>query len=448
MSTLVIVGAQWGDEAKGKLVDAFGSQADMVVRYAGGNNAGHTVITGGKTFKFQLIPAALLHPGTVAVLGSGMVIDPRGLLEELDRTISTLEFGISNSGSEHHSKLQSPKPKLADLRISSAAHVVFPYHRMLDQLQEEARGANKIGTTSRGIGPAYEDKVARIGIRMGELIQPQRFRQRLSEVLAVKNRLLQMFGQTPIDFDPLYEEYCGYAERIRPMVCDTDPLIQEAVYSGLRVLFEGAQGTFLDLDAGTYPYVTSSHPVSGGACLGTGVGPKAIDGVMGVCKAYTTRVGAGPFPTELLDETGDWIRETAQEYGTVTGRDRRCGWLDLVVLRHSCRLNSLTSLALTRLDILSGLKELKVATSYSIDGDEIRHVPSDIVDFARVIPNFESLDAWSEPLSEMRSFEELPPAAQAYVRFIEEQTGVPVAVIGIGPDREQTIIVRPDLIWG
>ncbi len=429
MSTLVVVGAQWGDEAKGKLVDVLGSGADMVVRYAGGNNAGHTVMTGGKTFKFQLIPAALLHPGCIAVLGSGMVIDPRGFLDELDRT-------------------RAEQSDLAALKVSSAAHVVFPYHRMLDKLQEEARGENKIGTTSRGIGPAYEDKVGRLGIRMSEFVRPDRFEQRLREVLAVKNRLLQMFGEQQLRFDCLFEEYSGYAERIAPMVCDTEALIQDAVYSGKRVLFEGAQGTFLDLDSGTYPYVTSSHPVSGGACLGTGIGPRAIDSVIGVCKAYTTRVGAGPFPTELLDETGDWIRETAQEYGTVTGRNRRCGWLDLVVLRHSCRLNSLSGLALTRLDILSGLPELKVATSYSFDGQEIRYVPTDISDFASVTPNLVSLPGWSEPLCDVRRFDDLPQAAQDYVRFVEEQTGTPVAIIGVGPDRDQTILVRPELIWG
>lgn len=429
MATLVIVGAQWGDEAKGKLVDVLGSEADMVVRYAGGNNAGHTVITGGKTYKFQLIPAALLHPGCVAVLGSGMVVDPKGFLDELDRT-------------------RAGQSELADLKVSSAAHVVFPYHRMLDKLQEEARGENKIGTTSRGIGPAYEDKVARIGIRMSEFVHKDRFEKRLREVLSVKNRLLQMFGSEPLPFDDLFDEYWCYAERIAPMVCDTEVLIQDAVYGGKRVLFEGAQGTFLDLDSGTYPYVTSSHPVSGGACLGTGIGPRAIEAVLGVCKAYTTRVGSGPFPTELLDETGDWIRETAQEYGTVTGRDRRCGWLDLVVLRHSCRLNSLSALALTRLDILSGLKTIKVASSYNFVGAEIRHVPTDINDFADVTPNLVELAGWTENLSGVRSFQDLPAQAQAYVRFIEDQTGTPVAMIGVGPDREQTILVRPELIWG
>ncbi|MFI5387731.1 MAG: adenylosuccinate synthase [Fimbriimonadales bacterium] len=428
MPTLVIVGAQWGDEAKGKLVDVLGSEADMVVRYAGGNNAGHTVMTGGMTFKFQLIPAALLHPRTVAVLGGGMVVDPKGFLDELDRT-------------------KALKADLADLKVSAAAHVVFPYHRMLDKLQEEARGENKIGTTSRGIGPAYEDKVGRVGIRMSEFVRPERFAKRLREVLAVKNRLLQLFGEQPLSFDDLFDEYGCYAERIAPMVCDTEVLVQDAVYGGKRVLFEGAQGTFLDLDSGTYPYVTSSHPVAGGACLGTGIGPRAIDSVIGVCKAYTTRVGSGPFPTELLDETGDWIRETGQEYGTVTGRNRRCGWLDLVVLRHSCRLNSLSALALTRLDILAGLGTIKAATSYKLDGHEIRYVPADISDFARVTPSLVELPGWEGDLSAIRRFDDLPASARSYVQFVEEQTGTPVAMIGVGPDREQTIVVRPELIW-
>ena len=280
MPTLVVVGAQWGDEAKGKLVDVLGSQADMVVRFAGGNNAGHTVITGGKTYKFQLIPAGILQPGTVAIIGSGMVVCPKGLLEELARTLEQ-------------------KKDLGTLQISSAAHVVFPYHRMLDALEEEARGENKIGTTSRGIGPAYQDKVARFGIRMGEYVQPELFKMRLKEVLAYKNRLLQMFGSPTLEFDALFDEYSGYADQLRPYVVDTEVMVQEAVEANKKVLFEGAQGTFLDLDSGTYPYVTSSHPVSGGACLGTGVGPRALQSVLGVCKAYTTRVGSGPFPTEL-----------------------------------------------------------------------------------------------------------------------------------------------------
>lgn len=424
MSTLVVVGAQWGDEAKGKLVDVLGAQADMVVRFAGGNNAGHTVITGGKTYKFQLIPAGILHPGTEAVLGAGMVIDPRGLLDELDRT-------------------REQKPELGTLWISRAAHVVFPYHRMLDALEEEARGENKIGTTSRGIGPAYQDKVARIGIRMGEFVRPDLFEKRLREVLSYKNRLLTMMGGETLDFDALHAEYSAYADRLRPFVCDVESRVQDAVAGNKKVLFEGAQGTFLDLDSGTYPFVTSSHPVAGGACLGTGIGPLALRNVLGVCKAYTTRVGSGPFVTELLDETGEKIREQGQEYGTVTGRGRRCGWLDLVALRHSARLNSLSGLVMTRLDVLSGIGPLKVCTSY----EGVKGFPTDVWDLADVTPVYEELEGWDGDLRSARALSDLPESAQRYLRFIEERTGVPVAVVSIGPDREETIVVRPELIW-
>ncbi|RYG27248.1 adenylosuccinate synthase [bacterium] len=428
MPTLVIVGAQWGDEAKGKLVDVFGGQADLVVRYAGGNNAGHTVIVGGQTYKFQLIPAGILHPGTTAIIGGGMVVDPKGLLEELDRTLAI------------HSELGT-------LRISAAAHVVFPYHRLLDALEEQARGANAIGTTSRGIGPAYQDKVARNGIRMGEFVDPLRFEARLRAVLESKNRQLVALGGMALEFDTLYKEFSAYADRIRPFVSEIEGDVADAVEAGQKVLLEGAQGTFLDLDSGTYPYVTSSHPVSGGACLGTGVGPRAIDNVLGVCKAYTTRVGGGPFLTELLDETGEFIRQAGHEFGTVTGRSRRCGWLDLVALKHSARLNSLSGIALTRLDVLSGLNEVKVCVGYTLDGKEINYVPGDVEVLARVKPVFETLPGWSGNLSTARSLEQLPEAARSYLRFVEETVGVPIALVSIGPDREETIVVRPDLIW-
>jgi adenylosuccinate synthase len=428
MSTLVIVGAQWGDEAKGKLVDVLGEQADMVVRFSGGNNAGHTVIVGSQTFKFQLIPAGILHPHVTAIIGSGMVVCPRSLLEELDRT-------------------HAMRSELGTLKISSSAHVVFPYHFMLDRLEEQARGENKIGTTSRGIGPAYQDKVARIGIRMGEYVKPQIFRQRFQEVLAYKNRLLQMFGEPPLDFETLFAEYSAYAEKIRPYVCDTDVLVQEAVGKGEKVLFEGAQGALLDLDVGTYPYVTSSHPIAGGACLGTGIGPLALKSVLGVCKAYSTRVGSGPFPTELHDEIGEKIRQTGKEFGTVTGRPRRCGWLDLVSLSYSCRVNSLSGLVVTRLDVLSGLKEVNVATSYRLEGQQIHTVPAETDVYAEVCPTYEALKGWDEPLTGTRRFEDLPKTCKDYLGFIEEHTGVPIAILSIGPDRDETIIVRPELIW-
>jgi adenylosuccinate synthase len=429
MSTLVIVGAQWGDEAKGKLVDVLGAEADMVVRYSGGNNAGHTVIANGQEYKFHLIPAGILHPHVTSVLGGGMVVDPKGLLDELDRT-------------------RGLKAELGELKISSAAHVVFPYHRRLDALEEEARGSNKIGTTSRGIGPAYQDKVARVGIRMSEFVHPTVFPQRLREVLDVKNRMMLLFGEPSIDYDALLAEYTAYADRLRPFVVDIEPLVQDAVYGGKKVLFEGAQGTFLDLDSGTYPYVTSSHPTAGGATLGTGIGPRSIDGVLGVCKAYTTRVGAGPFPTELHDDVGDWIRTHGKEYGTTTGRGRRIGWLDLVVLRHSCRLNSLSGLVVTRLDILAGFEKIKVCTSYELHGKQIKYVPQDALEFAEAVPVFEELDGWSGDLRGCRCLADLPASARTYLDFMADQTGCPVAIVSVGPDRAETIVVRPDLIWG
>jgi adenylosuccinate synthase len=429
MPTLVIIGAQWGDEAKGKLVDVLGSEAQVVVRYSGGNNAGHTVIVGGQEFKFHLIPAGILHQHVTAVLGAGMVICPKSLLEELDRT-------------------RSQRANLGTLVISPAAHVVFPYHRQIDRLEEEFRGSNSIGTTSRGIGPAYQDKVARFGIRMGEFVDCEAFRSRLQEVLGYKNRLIEMYGGEPLDFNELYNEYCQYADRLRPFVQETDRLVQEAVEEGQRVLFEGAQGTFLDLDSGTYPFVTSSHPVAGGACLGTGIGPRAIDGVLGVCKAYTTRVGSGPFPTELDNEIGQRIRDVGKEFGTTTGRGRRCGWLDLVLLKQSARLNSLSGWVLTRLDILSGFDKIQVATGYRLNGKSIDYVPTSVAEFSQCEPMYEELEGWSEDISNVKRWEELPPAAQRYLRFIESYTGVPVAVLSIGPDRDQTVVLQKDLIWG
>lgn len=435
LPTLVVVGAQWGDEAKGKLVDVLGEQADLVVRYSGGNNAGHTVIIGQQEFKFHLIPTGILHPNVTAILGSGMVICPPSLLAEYDRTLEQ-------------------KPELGELKISCGAHVVFPYHRLLDKLEETARGDNPIGTTSRGIGPAYQDKVARIGIRMGEFVEPNIFCQRLREVLSYKNKLLQMFGSEPLPFDALYEEYRAYAERLRPYVTETDILVQQGVSTGKRVLFEGAQGALLDLDHGTYPYVTSSHPVAGGACLGTGIGPRAIDSVLGVCKGYATRVGSGPFPTELRGDDEEWTRVYGTDYihkikevGTTTGRGRRVGWLDLVVLKHSCQLNSLSGLVVTRVDILSGFEKVKVCTGYRVNGREIQHVPAQTHHLAEVEPIYEEHAGWSGDLRSARSWDDLPSELQKYLRFVEEFTGVPVAILSVGPDREETIVRRPDLIW-
>ena len=429
MPTLVIVGAQWGDEAKGKMVDVLGDQSHMVVRYSGGNNAGHTVTVGDQVFKFHLLPAGILHPGVISVLGGGMVICPKALIEELDRT-------------------RAMQSELGELRISPAAHVVFPYHRLLDQLEETARGDNKIGTTSRGIGPTYTDKVQRTGIRMGEFVQPERFRVRLAEVLEMKNRLITLFGGQPLEFEPLHEEYAAYADRLRPYVMDTEAILQHAVEADKRVMFEGAQGTFLDLDHGTYPYVTSSHPTAGGACLATGIGPRDIDQVLGVCKAYTTRVGEGPFPTELNDAIGQQIRDQGHEYGTTTGRARRCGWLDLVALRHSVRVNSLSGLILTRLDVLAGVGDLQLCTRYDVDGQPLGHLPYTLEEWAAVEPVYETAPGWTENIRGARKWEDLPATVQAYVRRIEAAAGVPAAILSVGPDRAETIILRPDLVWG
>jgi adenylosuccinate synthase len=429
MSTLVIVGAQWGDEAKGKMVDVLGGDAQVVVRYSGGNNAGHTVITGGKTFKFHLVPAGILHRETLSILGGGMAICPKSLIDELAAT-------------------RAQQADLGRLLVSPSAHVVFPYHRLLDTLEESARGANKIGTTSRGIGPCYTDKVQRTGIRMGDFVRPEAFRQRLAEVLEGKNRLIQLLGGEPFAFDALYDEYARYAEELAPLVCDTEVEVQKAVRDGSRVLFEGAQGAFLDLDHGTYPYVTSSHPIAGGACLGTGIGPRDIHGVLGVAKAYSTRVGEGPFPTELLDATGDRIREQGQEYGTTTGRPRRCGWLDLHALRASARINSLSGLILTRIDVLDGLPEVQAAVGYELDGQPLEGLPWSADDWARVKPRMVTLPGWEGPIGAARREVDLPREARDFIALVEAEVGVPAAILSIGPDRDQTIIRKPELIWG
>ncbi len=429
MPTLVIVGAQWGDEAKGKIVDVLGHEADVVARYSGGNNAGHTVIIGDKEFKFHLLPAGILHKGTVSILGGGMAICPKSLLEELDRT-------------------KQQQAELGELQISPAAHVVFPYHKLLDQLEEAARGDNKIGTTSRGIGPMYTDKVQRVGIRFGEFVKPELFRERLREVLSFKNRLIELLGGEQIEFEALYNEYKGYAERLSHYVDDTDTFLQHAVMRKDQILFEGAQGTFLDLDQGTYPYVTSSHPISGGACLGTGIGPRAITSVLGVAKAYTTRVGEGPFPTELKNATGDQIREQGREYGTTTGRPRRCGWLDLHALRASCRINSMSGLIVTRVDVLSGIPKVGVCIGYEVDGEVLPGLPFTSCEWAAVKPVYQYFPGWEGDLRKARKFGDLPREAQKYLEFVEEFTQTPIAIISIGPDRAETIIQRPDLIWG
>lgn len=421
MSATALVGAQWGDEGKGKTIDILASQADVVVRSMGGSNAGHTVVTGGVTYKLHLIPSGILYPDTLCVIGNGTVISPSVILKELD---GLTEHGVS----------------LKNLRIDARAHVILPYHVKIDELSEKALGKSDIGTTKNGIGPCYMDKAERIGIRMCDLIKPDVFREKLNRNVQIKNKLVAaLYDGEPLDADRIFAEYSEYAKRLAPFVCDTSVLVYDAIKAGKKVLFEGAQGALLDLDMGTYPFVTSSHPTSGGFCVGTGVGPTLIDDVLGVCKSYTTRVGKGPFPTELDDEIGNRIREVGFEYGTTTGRPRRCGWLDAVILRFAVRVNGLTALAVNKLDTLTGIDKLKVCVAYEKNGERIENFPTDISELEGCKPIYVEVDGWSENIESARSFDELPEAAKAYIRLIEEQSGCPVTMIGVGPDREQNI---------
>lgn len=434
MANLVIVGAQWGDEAKGKIVDYLAREAGMVVRYGGGNNAGHSVTVGYVEYKFHLIPAGILNPETACVIADGVVIDPGVLVAEIEG-------------------LQARGVSVASLKISASAHVILPYHRRLDELEEARRGDNKIGTTGRGIGPAYADKATRVGIRMGEFVDPERFAARLRPVLAEKNALLtQVYGAEPLDAEAILAEYGAYAAALKPFVTDTAPLVYQAARNGKGVLFEGAQGTLLDIDLGTYPYVTSSHPIAGGACVGTGVGPTLIHGVIGVAKSYTTRVGAGVFPTELLNGIGDTIRERGHEYGTTTGRPRRCGWLDTVVLRYAVQVNGLSCLSLGHLDVLSGLDTIKIGVAYkTADGEILRDLPSDLPFRTDIEPVYEELPGWKEDVSGARSLPGLPIHARRFVERVQELVGVPVATVSVGPAREQTIMmdeVLADIVRG
>ncbi len=423
-SNVVVVGAQWGDEAKGKLVDYLALNATMVVRYGGGNNAGHTVTANGIEYKFHLIPAGILNPDTVCIVSDGVVVDPGVMLKEINGLVAR---GVS----------------VANLRLSSSAHVILPYHRMLDDLQEAKRGAGKIGTTGRGIGPAYADKAARIGIRLGEFVDPSRFEPRLRAVVAEKNEVFKVYGAEPINADEILAEYSVYASALKPFVADTSLLVYNAASAGTGVIFEGAQGTLLDIDLGTYPFVTSSHPIAGGACIGTGIGPTLIDSVIGVAKGYTTRVGSGVFPTELLDERGDYIRERGHEYGTTTGRPRRCGWLDSVILRYAVRINGLTALSLGHLDVLTGMESVQIGVAYTdADGNLVKDMPADLVNRPEFTPVYETLAGWCEDVSGARTLEELPENAHAYIRRVEELSGVPVVSVSVGPGREQTILVE------
>ncbi|WP_407306115.1 adenylosuccinate synthase [Desulfosporosinus sp. SB140] len=422
MAAVVLIGSQWGDEGKGKITDFLAEKANMVVRYQGGNNAGHTVVANGEEFKLHLIPSGILYQDKTCVIGNGVVIDPKVLLEEL-------------------SYLEKRGIKTGKLLISSNAQVIMPYHLVLDGLEEEARGDNKIGTTKRGIGPAYMDKASRVGVRVIDLLDKEEFAEKLRRNLTEKNNLIvKVYGKEALKFEDIYETYLGYAEKLRSMVADSSLAIDECIQAGEKVLFEGAQGTLLDIDHGTYPYVTSSSPIAGGACVGAGVGPTRINRVVGVIKAYTTRVGEGPFPTELLDATGEEMRTNGHEFGTTTGRPRRCGWLDAVIARYAARVSGISDFAVTKLDVLTGLKTLKICVGYRVDGEVIYEFPQSQKIFKLCQPVYEELPGWQEDLTHVRKFEELPQAAQNYIRRIEELTGVPATLVAVGPGREQTIV--------
>lgn len=424
MSTVVVVGTQWGDEGKGKITDYLAETAEVVARYQGGNNAGHTIIFDGNKYKLHLIPSGIFYKDKVCVIGNGMVIDPKALVAELEYLHG---FGFSTK----------------NLKISNRAHVIMPYHIKLDGVEEESKGENKIGTTRKGIGPAYMDKAARIGIRIADLMDPEEFERKLSRNLAEKNRLFEkLYDTTGFELKDILEEYLGYAEIIREYVADTSVVLNDVIDKGNRVLFEGAQGVMLDIDQGTYPYVTSSNPIAGGVTIGSGVGPSKIHQVIGVAKAYTTRVGDGPFPTELLDETGDHIREVGAEYGTTTGRPRRIGWFDSVVVRHARRVSGITGLAVTKLDTLTGIETLRICTAYKYNGEVIEEFPANLNVLAKCEPVYEELPGWTEDITGVTNINDLPENARHYVERLTQLTGIPLSIFSVGPDREQTVVVR------
>ncbi len=424
MAGIVLVGAQWGDEGKGKITDLIADEFDFVVRFQGGNNAGHTVIHGGRTLKLHLIPSGIMYPHITPVIGNGCVIDPKVLIEEMDR-------------------LEADDISTHRLLISCNAHLIMPYHRDLDGASERRLGANEIGTTRRGIGPAYMDKASRMGLRVQDLQDEHILRKKLEAALPEKNDILsKLYDMPTYTVDEIAEEYLTYAERIKPHIAETSAIINRALKADQWVLFEGAQGTLLDIDHGTYPFVTSSSPTAGGACTGAGVGPKAIDRVLGIAKAYITRVGSGPFPTELFDETGEMLTRVGGEYGTTTGRQRRCGWYDGVIIRNAVQVNGLTDLAITKLDVLSGMESIKVAVAYEYEGRRFNDLPCHQTVFHHAKPIYEELPGWTEDITGCRTFEELPKNARDYITFIEDLAETPVSIIAVGPSREQTIMRR------
>jgi len=422
MAAIVVVGTQWGDEGKGKYIDILSGDADYVVRYSGGNNAGHTIVYEGIKHAFHLIPSGMLRKGKTCIIANGVVIDPSILISEIER-------------------LKQQEIETAELLISDRAHVIMPWHIELDNLQEKMRGKEALGTTKRGIGPAYADKAERSGIRMGDLLDADYFKEKVYGIIKIKNAIIEkVYGGTPIDPEKTINEYLGYAEKLRPYITDVNSVIHRALEESKTVLFEGAQATFLDLDFGTYPYVTSSNPISGGVCIGAGVGPKMITEVLGVMKAYTSRVGLGPFITEQNNEIGDKIRELGHEYGTTTGRPRRCGWLDLVMVKYAARINGLTGLCLNHLDTIGKLDSIKLCVNYKLNGKIIDYYPSSLKELAACEPVYEEFESWKDhDISRIKRFGMLPVAAREYIRRIEEVTGVPIKYIGVGPGRDQTI---------
>ena len=428
MSSVVVVGTQWGDEGKGKITDFLSERAEYVARYQGGDNAGHTIQFGGETYKLHLIPSGIFSPEKLCIIGNGVVVNPKSLVTELaylhERNITT-----------------------DNLRISDRAHVILPYHIELDRLQEEAKGDKKIGTTIKGIGPAYMDKAARVGIRIADLLDREVFEERLRINLEDKNRqFTKLYDANPMNFEEIFEEYYEYGQQIKQYVCDTSVLLNDALDNGKRVLFEGAQGVMLDIDQGTYPFVTSSNPLAGGVTIGSGVGPSKVTKVVGVCKAYTSRVGDGPFPTELFDEIGSRIREVGREYGTTTGRPRRVGWFDSVVMRHSKRVSGITNLCLNSIDVLTGLETVKICVAYrKSNGEEISHYPASLLELGQCEPVYEELPGWTEDITGCRTLDELPIEAQNYVRRVSELVGVKISTFSVGPDRNQTNILED--VW-
>ena len=426
MANVVVVGAQWGDEGKGKVVDIYTEYADDIVRYQGGNNAGHTLVVGSEKIVLHLIPSGILHEGKRCIIGNGVVLDPEVFIKEITK--------LKESG-----RIKDD----ACLLLSESLHVIMPYHKRIDIAREAKSGDKKIGTTGRGIGPCYEDKIGRRGIRLMDLLNEEVFARKLKEFLVEKNFLLEnLLGETPCSFEEILTEYRGYATILAKYVADTSLILDKDLKAGKKVLFEGAQGTLLDVDHGTYPYVTSSSTCAGGACTGSGVSPRNIHEIVGISKAYVTRVGSGPFPTELLDATGEQLRQTGGEFGATTGRPRRCGWFDAMVIRYSVRVNGLTGIALTKLDVLSDFDTVKVCTGYTFQGQALETLPAALETFENCQPVYEEMPGWRTDITEVKSFDELPVNAQKYVRRLEELAGCPIVMVSVGPRRDQTITLR------